>query len=409
MKVSLPELLWYGNSVLDIDLPDSWEVTLHPMRGARAPALTPAQTTDAVERPIGRPRLRELARGKKRAVIIFDDMTRPTRIDQLGPIVLGELLEAGVAEDQISFVCALGTHGALTQHELRKKVGTAILERFRVYNHNCYENCVEVGTTTRGTKLAVNREVMNADVKIGIGCVTAHAQTGFSGGGKILLPGVAHIDSIAHYHIDVQAQAPQTTGLGRFDENVMRLNIDEAERMAGLDFKIDILVNERGESTHLFAGDFMQAHMLAVAVAKDHYATDPIPRAKDVMIANAFCKPNEMAIAVLVGALGLEGFQGTVVVIANAPEGQVVHYLLGRFGQDYGGRQYPVAFVPPGVDLIVQTPHRSMTFGDWFANPEAITWSTSWGETRRLLEQKHGRGTRAGVVPSATMAYHALE
>jgi nickel-dependent lactate racemase len=334
-------------------------------------------------------------------------MTRPTRVEQLGPIVVEELLEAGLSEGQISFVCALGTHGALTQHELRRKVGSEILERFRVYNHNCYENCVEVGTTTRGTRLKVNREVMSADLKIGIGCVTAHAQVGFSGGGKIVLPGVSHMDSIAHYHIDVQAQAPRTTGLGRFDENVMRLDIEEAARMAGLDFKIDVLVNERGDTTHVFAGDFEQAHAQAVALAKGHYATVPRPRGMNVVIANAFCKPNEMAIAVLVGALGLQQLKGTVVVIANAPEGQVIHYLLGRFGEDYGGRQYPIAPLFPTIDLIIQTPYPDKTFGDWFSNPEKIVWSKSWAETRRLLEKKHGPGTKVAIVPSGTMAYHA--
>jgi nickel-dependent lactate racemase len=409
MKVTLGELLWYGNSSFEIDLPDSWEVTLHPMQGAQAPALTLQRMADGIHQPIGQPRLRELARGKKKAVIIFDDMTRPTRIDQLGPIVIDELLAAGIQEEQISFVCALGTHGALTQHELRRKVGNEILERFRVYNHNCYENCVEVGATSRGTKLKVNREVMSADLKIGIGCVTAHAQVGFSGGGKIILPGVAHMDSIAHYHITVQGQAPHTTGLGRFEENVMRFNIEEAARMAGLDFKIDVIVNERGEATHIFAGDFVQAHAQAVALAKQHYATEPRPRDKQVMIANAFCKPNEMPIAVLVGALGLEQLKGTVAVIANAPEGQVIHYLLGRFGQDYGGQQYPISAVLPSIDLIIQTPHLPKTFGDWFANPEEITWSRTWKETRALLEKKHGPGTRAGIVPSATMAYHILD
>jgi nickel-dependent lactate racemase len=119
---------------------------------------------------------------------------------------------------------------------------------------------------------------MSADLKVGIGCVTAHAQVGFSGGGKIVLPGVSHIDSIAHYHIDVQAQAPETTGLGNFDRNVMRFNIEEAVRMVGLDFKIDVIVNERGATTAVFAGDVIEAHARAVAVAKDHYAIEPRPR-----------------------------------------------------------------------------------------------------------------------------------
>lgn len=221
-----------------------------------------------------------------------------------------------------------------------------------------------------------------------------------------MLPGVAHIDSIAHYHIDVEKQAPHTTGLGNFDQNVMRFNIEEAAKLAGLDFKIDVMVNERGQCSHVFAGDFLDAHAEAVREAKDHYATDPRPQSKDVIIANAFCKPNEMAIALLVGIMGLNGFDKSVVVIANAPEGQVIHYLLGRFGKEYGGRQYPVAGVPPGLNLIIQTPHPDRTFGDWFQNPESIRFSKSWPETLEMLRERHGAGTEVGVVPSATMAYH---
>ena len=406
MRVNLPELLWYGNTTVDIDFPDNWEIERHPISGATAPALSLAQMAEAIRKPIGSPPLRELAKGKKSAVIVFDDMTRPTRVDELGPIVLEELAHGGIEDENISFVCALGTHGALTQVELRKKVGSHILERFRVFNHNCYENCVEIGTTSRGTKLSINREVANADLKIGIGCVTAHAQVGFSGGGKIILPGVAHVDSVSHYHIDVHNSAPETTGLGNFDKNVMRFNIEEAAKMAGLDFKIDVIVNERGRASHVFAGDFLEAHAAAVDVAKDHYATAPRPMGKDVIVANAFCKPNEMAIALMVGIMGLNAIDKSIVIVANSPEGQVVHYLLGRFGKEYGGRQYPISGIPSVLDLIIQTPHPDKTFGDWFANPDGIRYSKSWEQTRGMLEERHGSGTQVGIVPSATMGYH---
>lgn len=407
MKISLPELLWYGNGTLELALPDEWDVEVCRMRGAGRPELGEEAIAAAIRDPIGSPPIRELAAGRRKAVIIFDDMTRPTPVDRIAPIVVEDLVKGGIQEENISFVCALGTHGALSRVELRKKVGQEILDRFRVYNHNCYENCVEVGTTKRGTRLSVNREVMSADLKIAIGCVTAHPQVGFSGGGKILLPGVAHIDSITHYHLEVPKEAPESCGLGKFDSNVMRFNIEEAARMAGLDFKIDVVVNERGATSGVFAGDFLEAHRQAVAEAKVLYALDPAPKRKEIVIANAFTKPNEMPIAVLVGLLGLEAFRGTVVIIANAPEGQVVHYLLGRFGEEYGGRQYPVTAIPDSVNLIIQASHGDKTFADWFSNPEVVTFTQSWPETLRLLRPAHGTGTRVGVVPSATMAYYA--
>lgn len=406
MKLGLPELLWYGNTTLEIDLPDEWDVEVCPMRGAGRKPLTLAEMEEAIKNPIGSPSLKELAKNKKRAVIIFDDITRPTRIYEIAPIVIRELVSGGIKEDDITFVCALGNHGAHTSHEFRKKLGTDIMERFRIFNHNPYESCEYVGETSRGTKLMINREVMEADLKIGIGCVTAHANVGFSGGGKILLPGVAHYDSSAHYHIDVNAQAPETTGLGKFDDNVLRFNIEEAARMAGLDFKIDVIVNERGATTALFAGDFLEQHMQAVELAKDVYAAEPRPRNKDLVITNAFAKANEMAIAILCGGLGLENFTGTIVVIANAPEGQVVHYLLRSFGTNYGGRQYPAGTIPPSFNVIIMAPYMDKNFGDWLSNPEAITWTKSWEETMGILKESFGDGSRVAVVPNATMQYY---
>jgi nickel-dependent lactate racemase len=409
MKFSLPRRLWYDNTTLDIELPDEWDVEYCPMRGAERPALTAAQMAEAVRKPIGTPGLREMARGKKRVVILFDDMTRPTRVFEIAPLLLRELIEGGVREEDIVFVCALGTHGALTQNEFRKKLGEKVVERFRVFNHNIYENCVEVGTTSRGTRLLVNREVMEADLKVAVGCVTAHAQVGFSGGGKIVLPGVSHVDSIAHYHLQVEAMARETTGLGNFDRNILRFEIEEAARMTGIDFLVNVTVNARGETSALFAGELFQVHAQAVALAKEIYATRPKPQGKDAVIANAFVKANEMAISVLVGVLALKDMAGTVVVIADSPEGQVVHYLVGRFGRDYGGRQYPIGALPPSVRLIVMAPRMDKTFGDWFANPEAITWTRNWGETLALLREDLKPGARLAVVPNATMQYYAAD
>lgn len=405
MKVQLPQLIWWGNTTLEIELPDDWEVTLCPMRGEKRTPWTIEQMETAIQNPIGSPRLKTLAKGKRTAVIIFDDITRPTRTYEVAPLVLRELTAGGMDEEDITFVCALGAHGAHTQQEFRKKLGTRVLEKFRVYNHNPYEHCVEVGTTRGGTNVRINREVMEADLKVGIGCVTAHPQVGFSGGGKIILPGVAFMDSISHYHIDVGGKAPETMGLGNFDNNVLRFDIEEAARLAALDFKVDVIVNDRGATTALFAGDFMAQHAQAVELAREVYVAEPSPRNHHIIIANAFAKANEMTIAVRVGAMGLENSSGTVVVIADAPEGQVPHYLIGKFGRDYGGRQYPVTSIPPDIKVIVMAPHMDRTFGEWFSNCSEITWVKDWDSTLDLLKGSFGPGTRVAVIPNATMQY----
>lgn len=409
MKIDLPRLLWYGNDFLTIDLPDDWDVQYCPMNGAEVKQLSSEQMRRAIQNPLSTSSLRELARGKKSVAIVFDDMTRPTRVFELAPIVVEELISGGIDEEQIVFICALGTHGALTQNEFRKKLGYNITKRFRVFNHNAYENCVYIGTTCNGTKMMINRDVAEADLKIGISCVTPHIKAGFSGGGKLILPGIAHIDSISYYHKNVEAKGKKTTGLGKRHKNILREDIDEAATMAGMDFFINVIVNSRGFTTDIFAGDMAASYEQAVNKAVTHYAIEPIPSGKDLAIANAFVKANEMPIALFMGILTLREMMGTIVVIADSPEGQVVHHLLGRFGRNYGGRQYPVDTISENLDLIILAPHLDKTFGDWFSNPEVITWTESWDETRTLLESKFGSEIKVAVIPNATLAYFKMQ
>lgn len=407
MKFQLPQRPWHGQDWLEIDLPDDWEVQHCPMAGYEKAPLSSKDLFASLENPLGTSKLEDLAVGKKRAVIVFDDMTRPTRTYELAPLILDILHNAGLNEDQISFVCALGTHGALTMADFRKKLGSEIVEKYRIFNHNPYENCVHAGVTERGTTVMFNREVMEADLKIAIGCVTAHVQAGFSGGGKLFLPGVSHIDTISHLHLEVEQMAKETTGMGCHENNILRKEINEAAALAEVDFLLNVVVNGCGETIGLYAGELFQAHDAAVAEAKQVYRTDSIPADKNLVVANAFSKPNEMGIAIILGVSALKNYEGTVVVIADSPEGQVPHYLLGRFGRDYGGRQYPVAAIPGTVNLILMTSYPDRTILDWFSNPESASVVRNWREVMDIVGPLHGKGTKAAVLPNATMQYFA--
>jgi len=406
MKVRVPQLYWYNPSEVELDFPDSWEVHFCPPRGHDRPRLSPQEMQKAFDNPIGTPPLRELARGRKEVAILFDDTTRPTRTYEIASYVLKELALAGIADDRIRFVAAVGTHGAHDNVAHRLKLGQEILERFPVYNHNPYENCVEVGTTSRGTPLAVNREVMRCDLKIGIGCVLPHPQVGFGGGGKIILPGVAYIDSIAHFHAKVPFTAPETTGPGNYEQNVMRLDFEEACKLAGLDFTADCLMNLKGEMTALFTGDPPQEHREACKLAKEIYATERIPEL-NVVVTNAFLKSNEAFVAVptALRSLGMDG--GTMLIIMNSPTGQVVHYSMRSFGTDYGGRLFSARTLPPQFKVIVLNPLKDLSCVDMFGNAKSVTWTKSWSEAREALESQYPDGAKVAVYPDGTIQYLA--
>ncbi|MGQ9571893.1 MAG: lactate racemase domain-containing protein [Dehalococcoidia bacterium] len=407
MKLKVPQLLWYDNTELELEFPDSWDVHFLPPKGHNRPRISPQEMERAFTNPIGTPRLRELAQGKKEVVIIFDDIARPTPVGEIAPFVLAELKEAGISDDHIRFVAALGSHGAHDNHAFRKKLGQEILERYPVYNHNPYENCTPVGKTSRGTPLAVNREVMSCDLKIGIGCILPHPQVGFGGGSKIILPGVAHIDSIDHFHREVMGSAPQTTGMGNWDENVMRFDAEEAAQMAGLDVTIDALFNLRGEMTDLSVGAPLAEHHEGVKLAKEIYATEGVSGA-DIAVSNAYLKANEAGIAMLAAVRSIKLPGGTVVLIMNAPEGQVTHYLLRSFGTTYGGRQYVQRTIPPtAFKVIVLNPQKDLTCVDWFADAQSVIWAKDWSEAMDELRASHPNGAKVAVYPDATMQYLA--
>ena len=119
-SVRVPQLAWYGDTELELQFPASWNVTTCHMAGEHAPKLNDEKIREAFANPIGTKPLRELAQGKKEAVIIFDDITRPTKVSELIPYVLQELASAGISDDSIRFISALGAHGAMNRIDMAK-------------------------------------------------------------------------------------------------------------------------------------------------------------------------------------------------------------------------------------------------------------------------------------------------
>ena len=410
-RIRLPQLAWYGNTELEIEFPPSWDVSVCYMQGHRRRALSEKGYREAFAKPIGTKPIREIARGKKEVAILFDDMSRPTRVAEVVPYVLEELEAAGVKDESIRFIAAVGAHGALTRIDFAKKLGEEALCRFPVYNHNPYENCKYLGETSNGTPVAVNAEVMGCDLKIGIGCLIPHPLTGFGGGGKIILPGVSAIDTMAAHHRDLiskllgQGKDPGI-GVATYESNVMRRDVDEAAKMARLDVKIDTVLNGKGQTTAIFVGDPIAAYAEGVKLARKVYATEPA-ETPDIVVLNTYCKANEAVLAIpLLGGL-LRGGQGDLVLIANAPEGQVPHYLVRSFGKKLGGRLWgcPTGPLHNINRFIVLTPYIDIAGADWLAPPEYIVWARTWPEVLERLAEAYGNSAKVAVVPDATMQY----
>ena len=259
-EVTVPNLQWFGDKPLTLEFPDEWDVKRCRMACEGQHSLSEAEIKAALENPIGTRPLSKLAESADEVVILIDDMTRPTRSHQYVEPILKVLHGAGIPVDNIRFIMATGAHGTVSRLDFVKKIGDDVVADYQCYNHNPYEYLDYLGETGYGTPVYVNSEVMSCDLKVGVGTVLFHRLMGFSGGGKMILPGVAGLDTIEHNHGNVGGFGPQytaheTTGYLKHEGNVMRLDCEEAARLAGLDFKLDSVLNLERNPIELYTGD----------------------------------------------------------------------------------------------------------------------------------------------------------
>jgi nickel-dependent lactate racemase len=240
----------------------------------------------ALSAPIGTPPLRELAAGRKGALIVVDDVSRPTPIHRFAPAVLAELKAAGLAEENIEFIIALGTHRPMTRREMEEKLGSDVVDRFPVHNHDwqAREQLEFLGATEQGAPVWINKQVRRADLVIGLGAIMPIEICGFTGGGKILVPGLSGpetVDSMHWTRIDVPAEQI----LGRA-ENPIRASIDTLARKAGLDFIVNVVLDQENRIVAAAAGDMVEAHRAGCRDAARVFGVE-VPRKFNIVIADS--------------------------------------------------------------------------------------------------------------------------
>ncbi len=408
---NLQQGAWFDEKEVQVTFPDDWTVNFCGCPADSMATISRERFEAAFEKPIGTQKIREAARGKQEIGILFDDISRGTRLYEIVPYVLDELKQAGIKNDQIRFICSLGTHGAHTRIDFEKKLGKEVVETYPVFNHNAYENCTFLGNTSRNTEVHVNTELMKCDFKIGLGCIVPHPFNGYGGGGKILFPGVTSIDTILGNHIVTGADLlgkglNPVDGLGRFEDNVMRSEMEEVCTMAGLDVVVDALVNCKCETIDLVVGHPIKAHYEGVDRAKPIYLTEMIPEV-DVVVANANFKACEATIAGLFGMKTLKK-GGDLVIVMHTPMGQITHFLIGGFGKFIGGKLWSPdrgSMLNDVGRIILYSPYRSKADEDWFGGFGRPIWAKTWQEVMGLLSSRNSSGTTANVFSDATIQY----
>ncbi len=406
-ELSLVTAAWEGDRREPISFPAPWDVHVQLMAGHAHETLGAKDLKQALENPIGAPPLTQLARNKRRVCIIFDDLTRPTPVDEILPHMLHQLKEAGIKEHQIRFVAATAAHHPLSRRDFIKKLGQGIIERFPIYTHNMYEHNDHVGKTPLGMNLYINREVLSCDLKIGVGSILPYWWPGtFSGGAKIVLPGVSSRTSIIEHHRLIKKARSDNGTVSMAD--VWR-NIADAGRTIGLNLIINTVLNARREILGVFAGDPDQAYETGCSFAAEVYETKPAPRS-DVVITNTY--PQDLQIGkAFWGVHASLKPGGDAVIVARHPEGlSHLHHLTSRCGTDYGGENWNPDFklslgsakhIYFWVDQIIANDRQDLPA----ANGVGVSFHTRWEDIRNRLLDKYGSRASVAVYPYASIQY----
>lgn len=279
----------FGTTVQEVEVPDR-NLTGVLSGGRAETGLTGAEeVVRALGAPIGTPRLSELVKAGEKVAIVTSDITRPCPTQVILPPVLDELYAAGVNRKDITLVFALGSHRRHTEEEKRRLAGERAWNEIRCVDSDPAD-CVHLGATHHGTPVDITRVVAEADRRICLGNVEYHYFAGYSGGAKAIMPGVSTRPAIQVNHAMMTSQDART---GKLEGNPVRMDIEEAAAICGVDFIVNVVLDECKQVIHAAAGDVTQAHRAACAFLDGIYRK-VIPHRADIVLVSQGGAPKDL-------------------------------------------------------------------------------------------------------------------
>jgi len=317
--------LAFGRGTLPVRFPGDADVTV--IRKAPRAKLGRDAIARALAAPIGAPPFAELVRGRRSACILVCDVTRPVPNALFLRPMIETMLAAGIPRDAITILIATGLHRPNEGDELAEVIGDPwVLERIRVENHDARNDAdhVDLGVTPeRGTPIKVNRRFVAADLRIATGLVEPHFMAGYSGGRKVIAPGVAHADTIRTFHSARFMEDPHATscvlhGNPLHEEQLLIV------RRIGESYALNTVIDEERDLVYASFGETIASHLAAVQFAQDWTAVPVARRFKTVVTSAAgfpLDKTYYQTVKGMVTPLDIVEPGGTLIVASECAEG----------------------------------------------------------------------------------------
>ncbi len=317
--------LEYGRTGLDVELPDANVVGQLQYRPAEPLSDPDAAVCASLAEPIGTRPLAELARGRRDACVVISDVTRPVHNSVLLPPILETLEASGIPRDKILILVATGMHRPNVGDELLEMVGRFVFDNYRIENHHgpMRDEHTYLGESPRGLPVWIDTRYVNADLKITTGLIEPHFMAGFSGGRKLICPGLAGLDTVQQWHGPDFLEHPNAQN-GCLEGNPVHEENTAIGRMAGCDFIVNVVIDAKRRILRVVAGDMIQAHLEGVAFARGP-VTASLPEPVDIVVTTSAGYPLDatfyQCVKGMVTALPVVKPGGTIILAARMSEG----------------------------------------------------------------------------------------
>jgi len=329
MKVFFP----FGEGKVQVELLDNLKLDFIQFKPSSSINDLAHFFVEQIKNPIKERSLFEIAKGRKSACILVNDITRPSGVNMFLPILVNLLNTCGITDESISIIIASGLHRNLTPQEKKELVGPKVFRRIKIINHHAEDKkeTVFLGRTKHGTELWINRHYIDAELKIVTGSINYHPMAGFSGGAKSILPGIAATKSICQNHrlfFDSDGRNKNCFP-GILKNNPLHEDIMEAGQITGIDFLINTICDSEGRIIDLVTGNWKYAWLEGCEKVKKLFNIK-IEKLYDIVIASAGGYPKDINLYQTIKPLTSSSLPlkqgGSLFFIAECKEGVGVDY-----------------------------------------------------------------------------------